>query len=62
MKLAKDDFPVLERLGPVPFWRGETRCIPELKTIYRKARDAALQRLHAETAKCADCKKRGGVI
>ncbi len=61
MKLAKDDFPVLERLGPVPFWRGETRCMPELKAIYRKARDAALVRLRAEAAKSADGRKKGGV-
>lgn len=56
MKIAKDDFPVLERLGPVPFWRGETRCIPELKVIYRKARDAALRRLAEETSRHEDRK------
>lgn len=59
MKIAKDDFPVLERLGPVPLWRGETRCIPELKVIYAKARDAALRRLAEETAKQ---EKKGGVL
>ena len=59
VKIAKDDFPVLERLGPVPFWRGETRCIPELKVMYRKARDAALRRLAEETAKQ---EKKGGVL
>ena len=60
MKIAKDDFPVLERLGPVPLWRGETRCIPELKVIYAKARDAALRRLAKETATHDD--KEGGVL
>ena len=59
VKIAKDDFPVLERLGPVPFWRGETRCIPELKVMYRKARDAALRRLAEETAKQ---ERKGGVL
>ena len=49
--MAKDDFPVLERLGPVPYWRGELKCMPELRVIYRKARDAALKRLAVDAAK-----------
>lgn len=28
---------VLKRIGPVPFWRGETRCLDELDRIYRRA-------------------------
>lgn len=46
----KEEFAVLKRLGPVPFWRGENRCIPELETIYAKARDRAVRRLAAENA------------
>lgn len=33
--------PVLKRLGPVPFWRGERRCLDELAAIYAKAAAAA---------------------
>ena len=29
---------VLRRLGPVPFWRGEKKCLDELNRIYRKAK------------------------
>lgn len=29
----------LKRLGPVPFWRGERRCVEELERIYKKARE-----------------------
>jgi len=32
---------VLKRLGPVPFWRGERRCLDALDEIYRRAQDAA---------------------
>ena len=35
----KTEFAVLKRLGPVPFWRGEKRCMPELERIYRKAKE-----------------------
>ena len=34
---------VLRRLGPVPFWRGEKKCLDELQRIYKKAADAARQ-------------------
>ena len=40
----KIESPVLRRLGPVPFWRGEKKCLDALEAIYRKVRDAA-QRL-----------------
>lgn len=36
---------ILKRLGPVPFWRGEGRCLDQLERIYRKAREAAQARL-----------------
>ena len=29
---------VLKRLGPIPFWRGEKKCLDELNRIYRKAK------------------------
>ena len=29
----------LKRLGPVPFWRGEKRCLDELERIYKKAKE-----------------------
>ena len=45
----KIETPILRRLGPVPFWRGETKCLDELERIYRRARTAA-------AAKC-DCRK-----
>ena len=37
----KIETPILRRLGPVPFWRGETKCLDELERIYRRARTAA---------------------
>jgi len=37
----KIDTPVLKRLGPVPFWRGENRCLDALETMYRRAMAAA---------------------
>jgi len=33
-------------LGPVPFWRGERRCLDALEEMYRRAQEAA-QRLVA---------------
>jgi len=41
----KTDTPVLKRLGAVPFWRGEKKCLDELDRIYRKAMEAAQARL-----------------
>ncbi len=32
---------ILRRLGPIPFWRGEKKCLVELDRIYRRAREAA---------------------
>lgn len=37
----KIESPVLLRLGPVPFWRGTKKCLPELDLVYRRARVAA---------------------
>ena len=33
----KVESPVLKRLGPVPFWRGERKCLDVLEEIYRRA-------------------------
>ena len=41
----KIESPVLRRLGPVPFWRGTSKCIDELQRIYKKAQEAAAARL-----------------
>ena len=39
----KIETPILKRLGPVPFWRGSTKCLDELERCYRKAMEAAAQ-------------------
>lgn len=41
----KIETPVLKRLGPVPFWRGESRCLDSLETMYRRAISAAEKKL-----------------
>jgi len=41
----KIESPVLRRLGPVPFWRGSAKCLDELQRIYKKAAEAAAQKL-----------------
>ena len=45
----KIESPVLRRLGPVPFWRGTKKCLPELDVVYRRAREAAVRALGAES-------------
>ena len=37
----KIETPILRRLGPVPFWRGEKRCLDALERIYRRASEKA---------------------
>ena len=32
---------ILKRLGPIPFWRGHTRCVDALSKIYERAARAA---------------------
>jgi len=41
---------VLRRLGPVPFWRGERKCIDMLSEMYRRAMESAQTRLAAAGA------------
>lgn len=40
----KIESPVLKRLGPIPFWRGEKKCLEELNRIYKKAAEAAAKK------------------
>ena len=37
----KDDPATLKRLGPVPFWRGETKCLDALRRMYERAMEYA---------------------
>ena len=37
----RSDPPVLRRLGPVPFWRGEQKRLTALEPIYRRAMENA---------------------
>ncbi|MGN0847802.1 MAG: SWIM zinc finger family protein [Kiritimatiellia bacterium] len=37
-----DPAPLLKRLGPVPFWRGDARCLDALGTIYKRVRPLAV--------------------
>lgn len=39
--MKKIETPVVRRLGPVPFWRGERRVCEQLEEIYRKAVEKA---------------------
>ncbi len=41
----KSESAVLKRLGPVPFWRGERKCLDVLGDIYSRAMDSARSRL-----------------
>lgn len=45
----KIETPVLRRLGPVPFWRGEKRCLDALERIYRRAAEKASAALVSNT-------------
>lgn len=43
--MTKRDVPTLNRLGPVPFWRGTNKCLAELRQLYRRAMERAEARL-----------------
>ena len=38
---AKKESAVLKRLGPVPFWRGERKCLDALGEMYLRAMERA---------------------
>lgn len=44
----KIETPILKRLGPVPFWRGEKKCLDELQRIYNRAAEAAEEALYSQ--------------
>ena len=45
----KIETPILRRLGPVPFWRGTTRCLDEFQRIYTRAAIRAEETLRGAT-------------
>ena len=53
----KIESPVLRRLGPVPFWRGSTKCLDGLEEVYRRASRAAAELLGAEAAPSPERRK-----
>ena len=42
----KIETPILKRLGPVPFWRGERKCLDTLETSYKRAMESARTMLY----------------
>lgn len=44
----KQEFEVLKKLGPVPYWRGERKCMDALESVYRAAKAKADAILHRE--------------
>ena len=51
---AKKESAVLKRLGPVPFWRGERKCLDALGEMYSRAMESAARRLLA-VDRSGDC-------
>lgn len=47
----KAETPILQRLGPVPFWRGSDRFQPSLGAMYRRAAEHASAALEADRAR-----------
>ena len=47
--------PILRRLGPVPFWRGEKRCLDALERIYSRAAEKASAALVGGVGSGSDC-------
>ena len=47
----KSEVPILRRLGPVPFWRGEEKCVDSLERMYRKAMESARKALARKDAR-----------
>ena len=57
----KVETPILKRLGPVPFWRGQVKCLDALERIYRKAAEAARAALAGQPPQGADGGTHGGL-
>jgi len=57
---VKIETPILRRLGPVPFWRGEKRCLDALERIYRRAIARADMMQHPPEVGNQDADFRGG--
>ena len=55
----KVETPVLKRLGPVPFWRGEKKCLDELQRIYNRAADFATEKLGRSLSGRSSMNRRG---
>lgn len=51
MLADKAKIDVLQRLGAVPFWRGEEKCLPAFENIYRKAMAKAKEALKREDSR-----------
>ena len=41
----KIETPILKRIGPVPFWRGEEKCLDTLESLYARAAEKAAKAL-----------------
>ena len=50
---------VLKRLGPIPFWRGEKKCLDELNRIYRKAKMFAQEALENTSVSASEWREHG---
>lgn len=37
----KIETPILKKLGPIPFWRGNEKCLDSLEKMYRRAMERA---------------------
>ncbi len=47
-----DPAPLITRLGPVPFWRGESRCVDALRRIAGRVRAVAQSAAKGESIDC----------
>ena len=55
----KAEVPIIRRLGPVPFWRGEEKCLVQLENAYRRAMEAARGLLLKQGAAAANGTAKG---
>ncbi len=39
--MAKAEPETLKRLGPIPFWRGQDKCLDALRKLYKQAMETA---------------------